>query len=82
MTATELKKHWQAVPFEEFNIILPGGEKIPVDHPELLSISPNGRIAIIWQGDDHWTRADVFLITAIEKKPRRRASKNLRRRKR
>ena len=66
MTATELREFWHASPFVPFNIVLPGGEKVPVPHPDFLTVSPSGRIARVWKKGDHSVSIDVFLITSIE----------------
>lgn len=77
MTATELKKFWHAAPFEPFNIVLAGSEKLHVPHPDFLSVSPTGRIAYVWKKDDDHTAVDVVLITALETS--RNGAKNRRR---
>jgi hypothetical protein len=59
--------HWQASPFHPFKTLLPRGEKVHVPHSELMSISPSGRIAHVWQKGDNWVYIDLFLITAIER---------------
>ena len=66
MTATELKKYWHASPFVPFNIVLPGGERVSVPHPDFLTVSPSGRIAHVWKSGDDSASIDVFLITAVE----------------
>ena len=66
MTATELRKYWHAAPFVPFNIVLPGGERLHVPHPDFFSVSPGGRIAHVWKQDDDWSSLDVFLITSVE----------------
>ena len=66
MTATELKKYWHASPFVPFKIVLPSGEKVPVPHPDFLTVSPSGRIAHVWKKGVDSASMDVFLITAIE----------------
>ena len=66
MTATELKKYWHAAPFVPFNIVLPGGERVAVPHPDFLHVSPSGRIAHVWKQDDDSASIDVFLITSVE----------------
>jgi hypothetical protein len=66
MTATELRKFLHRAPFVPFDIVLPGREKIPVRHPDFMSISPSGRIAKIWLNDEDEAAVDVFLITAVE----------------
>ena len=66
MTATELKGFWHAAPFVPFNILLPDGEKVPVPHPDFLTVSPSGRIAQVWKKGDERVSIDVFLTTAVE----------------
>jgi len=66
MTAIELKEFWHAVPFVPFSIVLPSGEKVPVPHPDFLTVSPSGRIARVWKKGDRTVSIDVFLITAVE----------------
>jgi hypothetical protein len=75
MTATKLKEYWHASPFVPFRIVLPSGEKVPVPHPDFLSISPSGRIADVWKKGDEKISIDVFLITSIETVRRRPKSK-------
>jgi hypothetical protein len=74
MTATELKVFWHATTFVPFNIVLPSGEKVPVPHPDFLTVSPSGRIAQVWKKGDVRVSMDVFLITAVE--TARRASRS------
>ena len=66
MTATELKEFWHASPFVPFYIVLPSGEKVPVPHPDFLTVSPSGRIARVWKKGDVTVSMDVFLITSVE----------------
>lgn len=66
MTATELRKFWHAAPFEPFNVVLAGSEKLHVPHPDFLSVSPSGRIAYVWKKGDDRTAVDLMLITAVE----------------
>ncbi|MEQ1852334.1 MAG: hypothetical protein ABMA01_12160 [Chthoniobacteraceae bacterium] len=77
MTATELKRHWHAAPFVPFSIVLPSGERMPVPHPDFLTVSPSGRIAQVWKKGDDRVSIDVFLITAVE--TARNASRSKRR---
>ena len=74
MTATDLKNYWHASPFVPFNIVLPSGEKVPVPHPDFLTVSPSGKIAQVWKKGDERVSIDVFLITAVE--TARRASRS------
>ena len=79
MTATEIRKFWHSTPFVPFHIVLAGSEKLLVPHPDFLALSPNGRVAHVWQKGDDYTAVDVMLITALEKT---RNGSNARRRRR
>jgi hypothetical protein len=83
VTAAELRKYLHRAPFVPFDIVLPGREKIPVPHPDFMSISPSGRIAHVWLDDEDSAPLDVLLMTAVEmnssngkrkRPPRRRRS--------
>ncbi len=71
MTATELRQFWHRTPFVPFDVIVPGGEKFHVPHPDFLSVSPNGRIAHVWKESGEYAALDVFLVTAVEENRRR-----------
>ena len=70
MTAPELRKFLHRTPFVAFDIVLPGRKKIPVPHPDFMSISPSGRIAKVWLNDEDEAAVDVFLIKAVEEDAR------------
>jgi hypothetical protein len=76
MTATELKRYWHATPFVPFKIVLPSGERVPVPHPDYLTVSPSGRIAGVWKKGDQSVSFEVIRITAVE--TARRASRSKR----
>lgn len=82
MTATELRKFLHRAPFVPFDIVLPGRKKIPVPHPDFMSISPSGRIAHVWLDDEDHAAVDVFLITSVEENSRNGKQKRPPRRRR
>lgn len=66
MTANRIRELLHAVPFQPFIIDLPGGERIPVPHPDFVSVAPTGRIAVVFGPKDETYTVDVFLINALE----------------
>lgn len=66
MTATELKSFWHRSPFEPFDIVVPGRQKLHVPHPDFLTVSPTGRTAHVWKKDGDYAVLDIFLITVLE----------------
>jgi hypothetical protein len=82
VTATELRKFLHRAPFVPFDIVLPGREKIPVPHPDFMSISPSGRIAHVWLDDEDHAAINVFLITSVEENSRNGKRKRPSRRRR
>lgn len=67
-----LQELLEAVPFRPFVLCLTDGRKLPVEHPDFLSITRHRWI--IWNG---WTENDVAVamplhVTGIELLPRRR----------
>ena len=66
MTPNRIRELLHAVPFTPFKIHLPGGDKIRVPHPDFMSVSPSGRIAVVFGPKDQTYTLDVFLITALE----------------
>lgn len=71
MTANRIRELLHAVPFRPFKIHLPGGEKIRVPHPDIMSIAPSGRFAVVIGPKDETHTVDVFRITALEEEPSR-----------
>jgi hypothetical protein len=58
-------------PFQRFVMYLADGRHIPVDHPEMMIIAPNGRTMGVFQRDGTFSWVDVMLITELEVKPAR-----------
>jgi len=63
MTPDRIRDLLRARPFERFLLRLADGQTIPVDHPELLSLSPSGRTAVVFERDDSMRIVDVMLVT-------------------
>lgn len=68
MTAQELRTVHRAQPFRPFFLKLADGSRIPVRHPEFLSLSPSGRTIHVYQPDDSSEVIDLFLVLSLELK--------------
>jgi len=65
MTATELHRAIEAVPFRPFELVTGDGQKFAVPTRDHFSVSPSGRLATVWFDDDSHSTLDVFLITHV-----------------
>ena len=68
MTIEQMRRMYQARPFQSFVVHLADGREIPVRSPEFLSFSPSGRTAIIHHGRDAFDIVDLLLVTSLELK--------------
>jgi hypothetical protein len=67
MTKDAIKEHLDAVPFRPFTVRLPDGRSCPVPARDFASLSPNGRILIVFTHEGDGVRLlDVALIVEIE----------------
>jgi hypothetical protein len=69
MSGDGFKKMLDASPFRPFLIRYGSGREIPVRHPELVTLSPGGRTAIVWRPDESaesFEILDVLLIESVE----------------
>jgi hypothetical protein len=65
MTADALRTAHQTRPFRPFIIFMGDGTQHRVTHPELLSMSQNGRIAIVHGAGETFSVLDLLLMTEI-----------------
>ena len=68
MTVEQLRRMHQARPFQAFDIHLADGRSLPVDHPELVAITPPGRTIGVGLKDGTIEIVDLLLVTSL--KPR------------
>ena len=68
----------QARPFQPFEINLADGRALPVEHPEVLAISPPGRTIGVGLDDGTIEIVDLLLVTSL--KPRGNGATSRRRR--
>jgi hypothetical protein len=65
MTASELEKAVNAVPFRPFEMVTGDGQRFPVPTPDHFSMSPTKRLVTVWWDNDSHSILDVFLITHL-----------------
>ncbi|MCC6427894.1 MAG: hypothetical protein IT435_13875 [Phycisphaerales bacterium] len=65
MTVDRLKEAIRSEPFRAFRLHMGSRRAIEVRHPELISISPSGRTAVVFGKNDAHEIVDVFLIQSV-----------------
>lgn len=82
MEASDIKKMRDRAPFRAFQLHLTNGEKLPVRHPELLSmpteVEPD--LFVVWVGSD-WNLVDpgqVARVSLLHAKTKRAARQSQR----
>ena len=78
MTLEQLRKMHQTRPFQAFEIHLADGRALPVEHPEVLAITPPGRTIGVGLTDGTIEVVDLLLVTSL--KPRANGAARRRRR--
>ncbi len=58
----------RATPFQPFEMHLADGRSLPVDHPEMLAITPPGRTVGVGLSNGTIETVDLMLVTSL--KPR------------
>jgi hypothetical protein len=66
MTAEQLRALREANPFRPFTIHLADGRTLAVPHRDFVSLSPSGRIVIVYQANDAFNVVDLYLVTDLE----------------
>jgi hypothetical protein len=67
MTADAFQEALDQTPFEPFRVRLPDGRALPVEHPELVFITPTRRMVFIFMpGSDYFHRVDLMLVSDLE----------------
>jgi len=80
MQLAAIKELYEATPFEPFEVVLPNGSTLKIDHPEFVSFSRDRRTLHFWEPSGRQKWVDIKLITALNKaapankKTRRKAS--------
>jgi hypothetical protein len=78
MTTEALHKIHTARPFVPFAVRLGDGQRLPVEHPEMLAYAPKSRLATVYFKNGSFEIVDLLLVTGLEvssngRKHRRRA---------
>jgi hypothetical protein len=68
MTADQIRKLHDAIPFRPFVMHLADGRSIPVQHPDFVAFAPSGRNLIVYQKGDDFNIVDLLLVTDLEVK--------------
>lgn len=66
MTAEQLRAMREANPFRPFTIHLADDRTLDVPHRDFMSLSPSGRIIIVYQPNDAFNVVDLYLVTDLE----------------
>jgi hypothetical protein len=66
MTVQQLRNMHQARPFKPFEIHLADGRSIPVNHPEMLALTPGGRTIGVAVEEDAIEIIDLLLVTSLK----------------
>ncbi len=74
MTVEQLRRAHQAQPFHPFDIHLADGRHLPVNHPEMLAITPPGRTIGIGLNDGTIEIVHLLLVTSLKPRANGRSS--------
>jgi len=67
MTADAVREKLEAEPFHPFQMRMPDGRVVAVPHPDVVSLAPTGRIAIVWKGEgERYSTVDLMLVSDLE----------------
>jgi hypothetical protein len=77
VNAQDIRDLYSAAPFQPFEIVLPNGSTVRVDHPEFMSFSPDYRTVHVYELNGSGKRIDVKMIVALNElkngaRPRKR----------
>jgi hypothetical protein len=71
MTMEEFRAPLVGSPFRPFKVVSAEGHEMDVPHPDYVSISPDGRTAVIWKSRGGHNVVDLLLVTRLEFAPSR-----------
>ena len=67
MTTEQMRKAREASPFVPFTIRMADGTVLRIKHRDYLSISPIGRIAVVYDNDGSANIIDLLLVTSLSR---------------
>lgn len=65
MTAHEVRRRLNAVPFRHFELCLADGRALPVEHPDLLAFEDGARTVVLCQRESLLEVVDLMLVLSI-----------------
>lgn len=65
MTIEQIKKLYNAQPFQPFVLHLAGGREVPVAHRDFIMTVPNGRILAVALPDNTVDIIDLLLVSDV-----------------
>jgi hypothetical protein len=65
MTIEQIKKLYEAQPFQPFTIHLASGRTVPVAHRDFIMAAPNGRTLVVALPDDTFDIIDLLLVSDV-----------------
>ena len=66
MLGMTIKAFAHANPFAPFVVQMNDGRRFTVDHPDYVSVSPQGSRVIIYDQDEHETHVSGLLVASVE----------------
>jgi hypothetical protein len=69
-TIDQIRSLQDATPFQAFRVHMANGKSVRVPHPDFMSLSPTGRILIVYRANDSFEVIDTLLVTSIETLPK------------
>jgi hypothetical protein len=65
MTIEQIKKLYDAQPFQPFVIHLASGREVPVVHRDFIMAAPSGRTLVVALPDDTFDIIDLLLVSDV-----------------
>lgn len=66
MTIEEVRRFFNAQPFQPFTIYLADGRQFPVVSREFMAMSPLGRTVVVYQSNGMFDVIDLLLVTSLQ----------------
>jgi hypothetical protein len=80
MTIEQIKKLYDAQPFQPFVIHLASGREVPVAHRDFIMAAPSGRTLVVALPDDTFDIIDLLLVSDVVAKAKSNGSNGKKRR--
>jgi hypothetical protein len=66
VTTDQLLRVHRPRPFQPFSLRLADGQRLRVQHPEMLAYSPKARTAVVYRSDGSFEIVDLLLLTGLD----------------